>query len=131
MKHGTTCKTTKGYPRVSAGPLRHRYVHRVVAAALIGRDLTKDEQVHHKDGNRLNFNWDNLLVLGQKDHGWVSSKQVWYMKEKDILLKVQWDEYMADEAKRFDDEIKAAKADGVPWYNNDGAMRERFEGVSA
>jgi hypothetical protein len=129
MKGGTTCKTTKRYPRVTAGPLRHKYVHRIVAAALIGRELTKDEQVHHKDGNRLNFNWDNLMVLGQKDHGWVSSKQVWYMKEHDILLKVQWDEYMDEEAKRFDAEVKAAKAEGVPWYNNDGKMRERFEGA--
>ena len=131
MKTGTTCKTTKGYPRVSAGPLRHKYVHRVVAAALIGRELTKDEQVHHKDGNKLNFNWDNLMVLGQKDHGWVSSKHVWYMKQKDILLKVQWDEYMEDEAKRFDDEIKAAKASGEPWYTEDGKMQERFDGVRA
>ncbi len=47
MKTGTTCKTTKRYPRCTAGPLRHKYIHRIVAAALLGRELTKDEEVHH------------------------------------------------------------------------------------
>ena len=129
MKTGTTCKTTKKYPRVTAGPLRHKYIHRVVAAALIGRELTKDEEVHHKDSDRRNFNWDNLLVLGSKDHGWVSSKQNWYMKAHDILLKQQWDDYMDEESARFDKEVAAAKAAGVPWNTEDGKMRERFEGT--
>jgi hypothetical protein len=129
MKNGLTFKTTKKYPRVTAGPLRHKYVHRIVAAALIGRELTKDEEVHHKDGNRLNFNWDNLMVLGSKDHGWVSSKQNWYMKEHDFLLKQQWDDYMDEEYKRFDADVALAKANGVPYNVDDGQMRERFEGV--
>jgi len=129
MKNGLTFKTTKKYPRVTAGPLRHKYVHRIVAAALIGRELTKDEEVHHKDGNRLNFNWDNLMVLGSKDHGWVSSKQNWYMKEHDFLLKQQWDDYMDEEYKLFDADVALAKANGVPYNVDDGQMRERFEGV--
>jgi hypothetical protein len=129
MKNGLTFKTTKKYPRVTAGPLRHKYVHRIVAAALIGRELTKDEEVHHKDGNRLNFNWDNLMVLGSKDHGWVSSKQNWYMKEHDFLLKQQWDDYMDEEYKRFDADVALAKANGVPYNVEDGQMRERFEGT--
>jgi len=122
---GTTLNQ-KGYPRVTSGPLRDKYVHRIVAAALIGRELTKDEEVHHRDGDRRNFNWDNLLVLGSKDHGWVSAKQAWYMREKDLLLKVQWDEFMDTEYHRFDDEIKVSKSTGVPWYTEDGKMRERF-----
>lgn len=28
-----TFKTTKGYPRITAGPLRNQYFHRVIAAA--------------------------------------------------------------------------------------------------
>jgi hypothetical protein len=63
-KTGTTCKTTKRYPRVTAGPLRNKYIHRVVAAALLGRELERSEEVHHKDEDRRNFNWDNLMVLG-------------------------------------------------------------------
>lgn len=131
MKYGTTCKTTKKYPRVTAGPLRHRYIHRIVAAALLGRELNKDEQVHHRDGDRLNFNWDNLLVLGAKDHGWVSAKQAWYMKEMNVLEKRQRDEFMDDEAKRFQNGISLVKSEGVTYNVVDGAMRERFEGAAA
>ncbi len=127
MKTGTTCKTTKKYPRVTAGPLRHKYIHRIVAAALLGRELTKDEEVHHKDGDSRNFNWDNLLVLGSKDHGWVSSKQNWYMREHDFLLKQEWDDYKETEYKRFAADIAVAKANGVPYNVEDGQMRERFE----
>ena len=130
MKTGTTCKTTKRYPRCTAGPLRHKYIHRIVAAALLGRELTKDEEVHHKDGDRRNFNWDNLLVLGSKDHGWVSSKQNWYMREHDFLLKQEWDDYMETEYKRFAADIAVAKTNGVPYSVEDGQMRERFEGRS-
>ena len=124
---GTTCKTTKRYPRVTAGPLRHKYIHRIVAAELIGRELERSEEVHHKDGDRLNFNWDNLLVLGQKDHGWVSAKQAWYMKEHDIKLKNEWDEFMDSEGDRFDAEVRACRNDGHAYGVEDGTMRERFE----
>src|SRR5579863_790300 len=84
---GTTSRTTKRYPRVTAGPLRHKYVHRVVAAAMVGRDLERDEEVHHKDGDRRNFWFANLMILGSKDHGWVSAKQSWYWKQRDHRLK--------------------------------------------
>lgn len=131
MKSGITCKTTKRYPRVTAGPLRNKYVHRIVAAALIGRELERSEEVHHKDGDRLNFNWDNLMVLGSKDHGWVSARQAWYMREQDLLKKVDWDEFMASEATRADVEIRLAKADGRPYNVEDGTMRSRYEGVAA
>lgn len=128
FKSGTTCK--RKYPRVTAGPLRDKYIHRIVAAALLGRDLTKDEEVHHKDGDRRNFDWKNLMVLGQRDHGWVSSKQAWYMREQDILKKVEWDEYMETEYKRFDVEVAIAKAEGVPYNVEDGGMQRRYEGVA-
>lgn len=124
---GTTHKNKKRYPRVTAGPLRDQRIHRVVAAALLGRDLRRDEEVHHKDGNRLNFKWDNLLVLGNKDHGWVSAKQAWYMRELDVKLKKEWDEFMDSEAKRFDEDVQIAKAAGVPYAVEDSHMKERWE----
>lgn len=119
----------KGYPRMSAGPLRHQLLHRLIAAAMIGRDLKKDESVHHKDGNRLNCHWSNLIIMGFKDHGWVSSKQEWYMREKDRREKLQWDEYMAEKDAEFRDEVSAAKAEGVPWQNThiDGEMQQEWE----
>ena len=95
-RNGHTHKTTKRYPRVTAGPLRGQYLHRVVAAAMLGRELKKDEQVDHKDGNRLNFHFSNLRIVGEQDHGWISSKQAWFMKQKDGRLKKEWDEFMAE-----------------------------------
>lgn len=124
--HGTTCKTTKGYPRVTKGPLRHKYIHRIVAAALIGRELHKSEEVHHKDSDKLNFHHGNLLVYGARDHGWVSAKQAWYMRQKDKREKAEWDKFMDEEAKRFDQAVTIAKGAEQPWANVDGLVAHRF-----
>jgi hypothetical protein len=124
--NGITLKTTKKYPRITAGPLRNQYLHRVVAAAFIGRKLKKDEEVHHKDGDKLNFWFTNLMVLGSADHSWVSSRQAWYMREKDQQAKQEWDKFMAEEADRFDIEVLQSKAEGLPWAGHDGLMSQRF-----
>lgn len=70
-------------------------------------------------------------MLGSKDHGWVSSKQHWYMESQDFLEKVRWDEFMEEEANRFKDEVSLAKSEGRPYNVEDGAMRARFEGEAA
>lgn len=126
MINGTTVKTTKRYPRVTAGPLRNQYVHRIVAAALLGRGLTKDEEVHHKDGDRRNFWFTNLFVLGERDHGWVSSKQAWFMNNRDENLKKEWDEFMAEEAERFTASALHDKHSGKVHEAQDGQLEERW-----
>lgn len=76
---------SKGYWRYSAGEYRDRRVHRVLMEKHLGRELRKDEHVHHRDGNKLN-NGDhadgqwNLKVLGESEHNAVSSKQYWFLK---------------------------------------------------
>jgi hypothetical protein len=126
-KSGTTIHA-KRYPRVTAGPLRDQLVHRVVAAALIGRDLRKDEEVHHKDTNRLNFHFSNLTVMGNKDHGWVSAKQAWFMRHKDSKEKLEWDQFMSDEATRFQLEVADARRRGEPWQatKKDGMLEQEW-----
>lgn len=126
MKNGTTCKTTKRYPRVTAGPLRNQYVHRVVAAAMLGRELTKDEEVHHIDADRRNFWFANLMVLGSKDHGWVSAKQAWFMQNRDTKEKEYFDEFLAKEKKKQDDAF-ALKNAGHLWYQQDGYLQSAWE----
>lgn len=86
----------KGYPRIGAGPLRGQRLHRVIASATLGRPLEKHEDVHHRDGDKLNFAPDNLKVLGHKEHGCVSAKQHHYLKGIDVSLKSEWDEHFRE-----------------------------------
>jgi hypothetical protein len=42
--------------------------HRVVMAEKLGRDLQRDEHVHHKDGDKRNNSPDNLELISMSDH---------------------------------------------------------------
>lgn len=86
----------KGYPRIGAGPMKGQRLHRIIAAAKLGRALRPDEDVHHKDGNKLNFDPANLEVLGHREHGCVSAKQHFYLKSHDIHLEEEWNEHFAE-----------------------------------
>ena len=46
-----------------------QFEHRRIAELKIGRKLRKGEIVHHMDGNKLNNDPDNLVVLSRADHG--------------------------------------------------------------
>jgi hypothetical protein len=65
-------KTKKGYLRISAGPHRGKYIHRVVAEAAIqetyGRPLKRSEEVHHLCNNRECSADFHLLILDEALH---------------------------------------------------------------
>lgn len=92
----------KGYWRYSAGPHRHKRVHTVLMERHLDRPLKKSEQVHHRDGNRLNYEqyWDgqwNLELIDATKHAAVSAKQLWFLRTF-IWPREQkeWDEYHAN-----------------------------------
>ena len=87
----TTCAyiDDRGYPRMSSGPLRGIRIHRILAEAKLGRTLKKDEDVHHLDGDKLNFAPENIQVLGHREHGCVSAKQHWYVKTNNIKMETE------------------------------------------
>ena len=89
--------SAKGYPRFHSGPFRHTYVHRYEAAKKLGRPLKRDEEVHHHDGDKLNFSGKNLKVLGSAVHGWVSAKQAFWMKHLDIKAEASYIAYFEAE----------------------------------
>lgn len=93
---GTTI-TKKGYIRITAGPQRGMYLHRLLAAFKLGRPLKKDEDAHHVNGKKLDFSFDNLKVMGHREHGCVSAKQHFYVQQHEIKVKSEWDEYFEQE----------------------------------
>lgn len=93
---GGTKIDSKGYLAITAGPHRGKRVHTLVAEAMLGRKLRPDEQVHHRDQDKLNCDWRNLEVLGRREHGAVSARQAWYFREHDIRAKKEWDEFFAE-----------------------------------
>ena len=42
--------------------------HRYVMECHLGRKLSRNEVVHHKDGNKRNNNIDNLELVSRRDH---------------------------------------------------------------
>lgn len=48
--------------------LNGRHEHRVVMEKIVGRKLSKDEVVHHIDGNKHNNDPSNLQLMSQSEH---------------------------------------------------------------
>src|SRR5690348_8175351 len=82
--------STKGYPRYHLKPYRNRYVHRVKMEQYLGRKLNKDEDVHHRNGNKLDFRRRNLQLLSHIEHGYISAKQHWFMDNVVGKREFEW-----------------------------------------
>lgn len=70
QKHGSCEMRTRAndrYLQVEANG-QMLYVHRLVAAAILGRALLDGEHVHHKDRNKHNNAPENLEILSNADH---------------------------------------------------------------
>lgn len=75
----TTINRPSGVPRlrIKAGPQRDKYVHTLVAEAMLGRYLRADETVEHVDGNSLNNEWTNLRIVPRAENSrlrWVRER---------------------------------------------------------
>jgi len=59
-------ETKQKYHQIRAGPQRGQYVHDLIAEAKLGRPLEGDETAEHKDGNGLNIDPSNIIVVTRK-----------------------------------------------------------------
>jgi hypothetical protein len=91
---GGTSVDTKNYLKFTAGPLRGTRVHIFVAEIKLGRKLRPDETVHHSDLDKLNPHPDNLLILGKSEHGFVSNRQAWFLKNRERHELKWWQEWI-------------------------------------
>ena len=128
-KRGTGTQVhSKGYLRVCKGVCKNLYVHRIVAAAWLGRELKKDEQVHHRNGDKLDPRHGNLLIVGEKDHGWVSAKQAYFMMNvREVEDKREWEKFMDEQAAIQAQEILVSRSTGNPVQIVDGKLEEAWE----
>lgn len=65
-KDGELRENPARYLIIRAGPQRGKYVHDLIMEAKLGRELEKDETVEHKDGNGLNVDPSNLIVVTKR-----------------------------------------------------------------
>lgn len=66
------CRTHPVHPKANSKGLYP--LHRVLVENNLGRYLSKDEVVHHKDEDKSNNSIDNLQVLKRSDHSAHHSK---------------------------------------------------------
>lgn len=88
---GGTRVDSKDYLVIKAGPQRDVRVATLVLEAKLGRKLKPDEDVHHRDGDKLNCDPGNLEALGHAAHGAVSNKQRIFLKQKYEREKQEWE----------------------------------------
>lgn len=55
--------TVNGYPAIYTNEKCTVYIHRLVAEEMLGRELKPGEIVHHDDGDRSNYDEENIMVF--------------------------------------------------------------------
>ena len=80
IKKGGISVTEYGYLRFNHtkanGSNAGRRLHDIIAEMKIGRPLSKDEIVHHLDGDKLNNHPNNLVVMTRGQHTTLHKKRV-------------------------------------------------------
>jgi HNH endonuclease len=80
---------------------KKRPLHRLVMEAELGRPLRSDEIVRHRDGNLLNNDPGNLVVVSREEHFQLSMasevREPWTEEEKDDAVRLYCEGMTIDE----------------------------------
>jgi hypothetical protein len=83
---------------------KKRPLHRLIIEEQLGRKLQSDEIVRHVDGDLLNNDLTNLVVVSREEHFELSmtseSKEQWSEDEKDQAVRLYGSGMTIDEASR-------------------------------
>ena len=115
--------------RVNGKP---RDLHRALVEEHIGRELTEDEVVHHIDGNKLNNDISNLMVMTKRAHSKLHYMQGDYANmhsqdAKDKTRKAR-QEYFATHINEGSKKVAKCSKDGEVLETFDSAYRVRLAG---
>ena len=88
----------KGYLIYTCGNKKGRPVHRVIMEEYLGRKLSRDECIHHINGDKLDNRIENLQVLSRGEHTTIhnpnnrGSRKVVAPGDKSPHAKLTWDD---------------------------------------
>lgn len=98
---------------------RWECVHRLVAKAKYGDEYRNGIHAHHKDGDKLNNSWDNILLMSARVHKWTDEER----KEKSDVMKgnnYALGNNLSDETKRKMSIARKGKKKTEEWKNKIG-----------
>ena len=61
--NGHDVHTVNGYPAIYTNEKCTVYLHRLVAEEVLNRKLKPEEVVHHEDGDRSNYDTENISIF--------------------------------------------------------------------
>jgi len=77
-----------GYLVIESPYNKGKRIHRLVIEAVLGRELSIQEHVHHIDSNKLNNTPDNLEIVGNSEHIKLHNPKLTDQPEKKIIQEI-------------------------------------------